>query len=267
MRNDLAMPHDVLVVVGDQFTDFRANRGTVSASDLLDRLSAGSVPYPLHVSIGQGLLTGQLSALRTHAVPGRGPLVLHQDDVPVPAEHRVVRPRQPRTALIGPVERVTEERFVAPLLLDERIEPLQDRLSSQHISAVTLLEAARQTWNLVTDQFLLDAERRTRDVISEVRDIRAVYHRYLFPLPATVEFLLRERDTGPAGETVEFTVSFRQNGRLTTEIFTTIRVLPEPLARKQEALAARQALHDELERTRRGATEAGRTNVSTGENQ
>ncbi|MFG2885966.1 hypothetical protein ACGFYV_27340 [Streptomyces sp. NPDC048297] len=261
------MSQDVLVVVGNQFADFRTNRGTVSASELLERLRAQAVPYPLHVSVGQGLLAGQLAELKTYAAPGRGPLVLHQDDVPEPAEHRVVRPRHPRTALLGPVERVAEGHFVAPLLLDERIDPLQDRLSSQHISGITLLEAARQTWNLVTDQYLLDAERRTRYVISEVREIRAVYHRYLFPLPATVEFLLRERDPGPFGESIAFTVSFRQNGRLTTEVFAEIRVLPEPLARKQESLAARQALHDELERTRQGATATAvrRTNTPTGD--
>ncbi|WP_405738452.1 hypothetical protein OG422_00740 [Streptomyces sp. NBC_01525] len=238
------MPEEVLVVVGDRFPQFAANRGTVTASQLLERLRSGEVHGPLRLAVGQGLLPQQLAEIEKFAASGDGTAVCH-GGVPVPAEHRVVRPGHPPTALIGRVERAAADRFTAPLLLDERVDLLQDRLSSQHISAITLLEAARQTWVTVTEQFLLSDEERATCVISEVTGVRAAYHHYVFPLPATVEFRLTAHGKVPA-QRFGFTVSFHQNQRLTTEIAAEIGVLPEAVAKKQEALAARQALHDAL---------------------
>ncbi|MGW1835364.1 AfsA-related hotdog domain-containing protein [Streptomyces sp. NPDC002067] len=236
------MPEEVLVVVGDRFPQFAANRGTVTASQLLERLRSGEAGTPLRLALGQGLSPEQRAEIGKFAA--NGAVVCH-DGVPVPAEHRTVRPGHPPTALVGQVAQTAPDRFTAPLLLDERVDLLQDRLSGQHVSAITLLEAARQMWVTVTEQFLLSAEERATCVISEVTGVSAAYHRYVFPLPATVEFHLTSHGTALA-ERFGFTVAFHQNGRLTTEIAAEIGVLPQPVAKKQEALAARQALHDTL---------------------
>ncbi|WP_018544625.1 AfsA-related hotdog domain-containing protein [Streptomyces sp. LaPpAH-108] len=224
----------VRAVVGDRFKEFLGNAGTVPVTDLLDALRSGDLTAGQSIVVGQGLSADQLRELRERTGA----------DVPLPVERGLTHKHEAKNVLIGPVQPTGPGLYTAPLLLDQRVEVLEDHLTGQHIPAVTLLEAARQTWTVVVEQFLLTSQGPTRFVIGS---IRSAFHSFVFPLPATIEFrLAHQGDASPIGSSVDCVLIIRQDNRIAAEFETVIRVIPEAVAVKQESMAARQAVRAAL---------------------
>ncbi|MGH3917536.1 MAG: AfsA-related hotdog domain-containing protein [Pseudonocardiaceae bacterium] len=246
------MPPNALVVVGDRFEAFLANRGTISASALLSRLRDHSEPRTLSVVIGQGLAAEQLSEVaqlidsNPHAVAVGG--------VPAFVEQGLTHKHDPKNVMIGTPERVATDRFVADLLIDERTEVLADHLTGQHIPAITLMEAARQTWTAVTEMFFLADTPQQRFVITSMR---SAFHKYVFPLPATVEYRLVGRQESAVGQVFECCIGVYQADVLAAQIEAEYRLIPEAFSEKHESMAARQAVVSQLNRMEQAAEKIG----------
>ena len=231
------MPQDPVIVVGDRFEEFLTNRGTIPASTLIKELESGTVEPGTVIIVGQGLSLAQRDALES-LVEQKAPEIRFAGGVmPRPAGRDLTHKHHLKNAMITPPTRVDDTRFVAELVIDEHNEILEDHLTGQHIPGVALTEAARQTWTAVTEKFLLDdPQTRTRFVLGW---IRSTYHRFVFPLPATVEYTLLRRESAKVQETLECLVSIRQNDTVAAEIEAQYLVIPEKFSAKQEAMAAR----------------------------
>lgn len=234
-----AIAEETLTVVGDRFEEFLALPGTVAASLLLELLRTGEA-RPLRITVGQGLTGEQLTELDGLVAAGRCVLAT-QRQVPQPVERAVTHKTYDKNVLIGDLEALGEGRYRAPLVLDERVEVLEDHLTGLHIPAVTLLEAARQTWTAVTERYLVGAEPSTRFVIGHVN---STFLNLVFPLPAHLEYRPVRRERGPVGEAIGFTVEVQQTGRIAARFEAEIRAIPQRFAVKQETMAARQSLRD-----------------------
>lgn len=230
-----------VMVIGDRFEEFLTHPGTVAATALLEHLRADDLDETPRITVGQGLTAEQLSELDGFATAGRCVLAT-QDQVPLPVERKVTHKVYDKNVLIGELEEVGEGRYRVPLVLDQRVEVLEDHLTGLHIPAVTLLEAARQTWTAVTERFLIGPEPKSRFVITRVS---SSFLNFVFPIPAFLEYRLVERERGPVGDVIGFTVEVQQTGRIAARFEAEIRVIPELFAAKQEAMAARQTLREE----------------------
>lgn len=234
---------EAVVVVGDRFEEFLAQRGTVAATDLLARLRTRDLPGRLEITVGQGLSADQLSELSVLAEMSAGTVHIRQGEVPAPVDRRLTHKHDAKNVLIGPVQEAGEGTYRAPLLLDQRVEVLADHLTGLHIPAVTLLEAARQTWTVVTEP--VPARRRAAD------PVRDQLGELLLPpvrLPAAgdVEYRLRGRTASPVGQSIAFTVQIHQGGEVAAVFEAEIRVVPQRFAEKQEVMAARTAVRRQL---------------------
>ncbi|MGQ0716381.1 MAG: AfsA-related hotdog domain-containing protein [Pseudonocardiales bacterium] len=247
------MQHDALIVVGDRFKDFLTNRGTISASALLRRLLDRSEPRALSVVMGQGLTAEQLSTMEQ--LIESDPHATVVGGVPAFVEQGLTHKHNPKNVMIGTPVQIAADRFVADLLIDERIEVLEDHLTGQHIPAITLMEAARQTWTAVTEMFFLaDTVQQQRFVISSVQ---STFHRYVFPLPATVEYRLTRRQANAVGQVFTCWVGVYQADVLAAQIEAEYRVIPEVFSTKHESMAARQAVTCQLNGLRQAADKVG----------
>ncbi|MGK5533017.1 AfsA-related hotdog domain-containing protein [Streptomyces sp. URMC 129] len=228
------MPPEALVVVGDRFEEFLTNRGTVPVSVLLDRLRGGEPPESLALAVGQGLTDAQLTELRDLLGQAADAAVPHR------AEQRLTHKHRAENVLVGPVTRLDEGRFTADLVLDERVEVLADHLTGQHIPAVTLIEAARQLWTVVTEQYLIADTERTRFVVGSVN---SSFHSFVFPMPATLRYELLDRSTTPVGAIYRCRIGVHHGDEPPAALVEAeYRVIPEKLSAKQEAMAARRAI-------------------------
>ncbi|MFF4549038.1 AfsA-related hotdog domain-containing protein [Streptomyces sp. NPDC001435] len=248
-----SMSPDAVIAVGDRFEDFLVNRGTVPVSDLLARLRSGDVPESLAVAIGQGLSDEQLAEIRTLADRHAPAVTVAKSGVPERARQQLTHKHDAKNVLIGPVGQIGENRFAADLVLDQRVEVLEDHLTGQHIPAITLLEAARQFWTVVTEQFYVTGPDRTRFVIGSVG---STFHSFVFPLAATLQYELLELTRTPVGPVFKCRISIHHGDTLASVIDAEYRVIPEPFSVKQEKIAARQAVVAELTRLRDQAAPA-----------
>ncbi|ETS33145.1 A-factor biosynthesis repeat protein [Photorhabdus khanii NC19] len=57
--------------------------------------------------------------------------------------------------MIGVAEKVNKNLFSLPLLIDERCELMADHQTGQHIQGMILIEACRQTFIAVTEEFYM----------------------------------------------------------------------------------------------------------------
>lgn len=238
------VPASQLVVVGDRFEAFLANRGTVAASTLVARLRSGDVHEGTSIIVGQGLSTEQLEELDALIRDSRG-TIMTLGPIPVRADRRLTHKRAAKNVMIGPPRRLADDRFVVDLMVDERNEVLEDHLTGQHIPAVALTEAARQTWTAVTEEFHVEPGAEVRFVVTS---ITGSFDRYVFPLPAILDYELLGRESTAGGEAFACRITVRQNGAVAAEIHGRYRTIWERLCAKQESIAARQAVADGLAR-------------------
>jgi hypothetical protein len=238
------------VVAGDRFTEFLANRGTAPVSRVLAGLRSGELAPDAALIPGQGLSGDELRELAAlTGVAGA-----------VPADRALTHKHVAENVLIGAPVRVDGERWSAPLLLDERVEVLADHLTGQHIPAVTLLEAARQTWTVVTERLLGEDAGETRFVI---RSIRSTFHRLVFPLPATLDYRLLERRETPGGHAFAAELTVIQDAQVAAEFEVVIQVIPRALAVRQESMAARAAIRAAQQRYAEAAASPAPAGVGT----
>jgi hypothetical protein len=233
-----------LVVVGDRFEAFLANRGTIAASALIALLRSGGAPHDLSIVVGQGLSTERLEELEA-LVDVSGGAISTVGGIPVPADRRLAHKREQRNVMIGRPQRLADDRYVVDMTVDERNEVLEDHLTGQHIPAVALTEAARQTWTAVTEEFLLRPDANARFVVTS---ITSSFDRYVFPLPATLSYDLLGRESTAGGEAFHCRITVRQGGAVAAEIQAGYRTIWERLCAKQESIAARQAVADRVSR-------------------
>lgn len=234
-------PTDRLVVVGDRFEEFLGNPSTVGATALIQQLHDRPDPDQAPaVVVGQGLTAEQLATIEKLGA-GNGADGEENEGVPTRVERQLTHKHDPRNVMVGPPRRLddADDEFVAALVVDEHNEVLEDHITGQHIPAVALLEAARQLWTVVTEQFLLTEPGQGRFVVISMG---GRFHRYVFPLPTTLRFQVKSREATPVGEVFRTRTVVRQNGRDVAEVSSEYRVVPETLAAKQESMAARQAI-------------------------
>lgn len=237
------MSPDALVVVGDRFESFIGNRNTVSVSALLQRLHTGDVPTGLSITVGQGLSAEQLREVE-RLLKRSGPRVsLANGKIPVHAERRVTHKHNPRNVMISAPKRLAEDRFTVDTVIDEHNEMLEDHLTGQHIPGMALVEAARQMWTAVTEEFFLKDSAKTRFVVSS---INSTFRSYVFPLPTTLQYQLLNHESNAVGQMFHCLITVHQGGAQAAEIEAQYRVILEPLSEKQESIAARQAIANQL---------------------
>lgn len=223
MRHD-----DALVAVGDRFQEFLANKGTIAVSRLLGLVRAGGADQAGRIVIGQGLSAAQLAELREHV-----------DGAPAPADRELTHKHDRRNIMISVPVQVDERRYAVDLVLDQDNETIKDHLTGQHIPAIALLEAARQTWTAVTERFYPVGWPSTRFVIESVA---GDFASPVLPLPATLEYILVAHETNHVQQRFQCLIEIRQCGTVAALVDARYRVLWGQLAAKREAVFARQLL-------------------------
>jgi len=113
------------------------------------------------------------------------------------------------------------------------------------------MEAARQTWTAVTEMFFLkDIPQRQRFVINSMR---STFHKYVFPLPACIEYRLVDRQGNAAGQVFKCLISVYQENVLAAEVEAVYQVIPEVLSGKYESMIARRTVVSHLDRMEQAA--------------
>lgn len=234
--------HNPTIVVGDRFSDFASNPHVLPVSVFLDQL-ANSGTHDFNrtpwVVVGQGLSQRALLAI-TEATPH--PVI--DRPLPQPASSAQTHKRAGKNILISAPKAVDGQTYRCDLFLDDSNEVMEDHQTGQHIQGLALIEAARQLWTAVSEEFLLPKDRKTRFVIDS---LNTTFSNFVFPLPCamTLEVLGVEKQSFQS--LFQVRITFIQNGTLTTQVDARYRVIDERISARQEAIAARKAVDHTIE--------------------
>jgi hypothetical protein len=236
-------------VVGNKFRDFARNEGVVTIGELaemvrtssFERLAPGS-----RLVAGQGVREADLQAIHDQA---RHALTAQGIDVQ-PILRRGVRASRLQThkhrienAIISHPVQVTEDCFEAALLLDERRELMTDHQTGQHIQGMILIEAARQMFLAVTEEYFIGQVVHDRYYFV-IHCATVEFTGFVFPLAATLRYEVLSKETGnPARMRFETRVSVLQGGACATQVefsFTAFHASKIEAKEQKQALALLQ---------------------------
>lgn len=211
-------------IVGNKFREFSRNDGviTIGEFDEMARTSTfDRLPQGTRLVAGQGVREAELHALYDHAR-----CALDARDIDIgPALRRGARASRLQThkhriqnAIISHPTKLDEDHFEALLLLDERSELMADHQTGQHIQGMILIEAARQLFLAVTEEYFIGQAVHDRYYFV-INSLEVKFTGFVFPLGATLHYEIVSKDIQNAARMrFDTVVLVMQGGACVTEV-------------------------------------------------
>lgn len=183
----------VIFVVGNKFRDFSSNEEVMTIGELqqltrqgqLDMLPSGTL-----LLAGQGVREYEIQQIldAAEAMPASASIDLRGLLCrPARVSRLHTHKHQLQNSIISHPVRLSDTHFEMALMLDERSELMSDHQTGQHIPGMILIEAARQTFLAVTEEYFIgpDDHHRYYFVINSI-DVR--FQGFVFPIDATLRY-------------------------------------------------------------------------------
>ncbi|MCA8951162.1 MAG: hypothetical protein KDE27_16770 [Planctomycetes bacterium] len=234
-----ALDMGVIVIVGDRFAPFASRHDQVlTYQEFVSRFVKESKPARLEIEIGQGLSVDQRQRIARWVANSTGDVV----GLPVVASRRLAHKHEPKNIMVSQFARLGPDSFVGQLMIDDRNEVLSDHQTGGHISGMAEIEAMRQAFLVIAEQFFIpEGDSSKRTVVTIRKDI--TFHRFLFPLPAEIRFEIEEAPVGDSSR-LRFhgKIEIVQTGQVCAEGNVVFVVFPTDGMHERELAQGRQAL-------------------------
>ena len=182
-----------MFIVGNKFKDFCHHDNVITLAQLqqlvLDQQLA-SLPKDTRLLAGQGLREADIQQILRTLQPAALAAGLDLSGLyqrPARASRLHTHKHQLQNAIISHPLRLNDTLFEVALMVDDRSELMGDHATGQHIQGMVLIEAARQTFLAVTEEYFIgpDEPQRYYFVINSMA-IR--FQGFVFPLDATLRY-------------------------------------------------------------------------------
>ncbi|MFL1467513.1 AfsA-related hotdog domain-containing protein [Marinobacter sp. DUT-3] len=232
------MDMNYLIVVGDKFSGFARNENIVKQSQLDVELKQRT-HQPTSLIAGQGLTRETIEEIdRLIARFPRTQWLEAEGTGLETAPERLCHKSRAENRLVSLPTRLSERHMQMDLLVHNDNELMLDHITGQHIQGMVLIEAARQSFLTVTEQFHAKKDQQYYFVINRM-DTR--FHSFVFPLGATIDYQIHSLRASKRGTiSSAATINFHQcNDTPATTCEVEFTAYPaEFLAGKEQNLAA-----------------------------
>ncbi|WP_032116578.1 AfsA-related hotdog domain-containing protein [Candidatus Arsenophonus nilaparvatae] len=253
-----------LVVVGDKFNEFANGKDvlTISQLELMTQIPANIIDKEHEIIVGQGVrkdfAAKVISNQSRNSIHGNKLKMCSLEKMVSDKKNAHCHKRLEQNVLIGPAEQTEHNNnlYAMPLLIDERCELMADHQTGQHIQGMLLVEASRQAFISVTEEFIYKQETGRYYVINSMA---ITFASFLFPLPAMVHFEFLEKDINDRRGRFKAQVRVTQHQTLCTTMDVLFTVyLSGLISEKEKSLAdaAMKAAILEQQVTAHGVTHA-----------
>lgn len=165
-----------IVVVGDKYSEYANGKKalTISQLELLVKLPDNLFPDEHELLIGQGVCKNKAKKIIDDIANNKN---LKSKLNTFSVEKFVSEDKNPHThkwdernILIGQTEKIDHElgTYALPLVIDENCELMRDHQTGQHIQGMLLVEACRQAFIAVTEEFVYQKQCDNYYVINSV---------------------------------------------------------------------------------------------------
>lgn len=116
-------------------------------------------------------------------------------------------------SMISTPVKVTESLYEADVLIDDQCDDIRDHVTGQHIPGMILVEASRQMFLAVTEQFYL--KNHSADSYFVINKCNVEYRKFVFPLDIKITYAVNSFTSSKPG-TYRFSVAMevRQNDEI-----------------------------------------------------
>jgi len=240
-----------IIVVGDKFSEFSNGKDvvTISQLDLITQIPAHIIDTDSHFIVGQGVrddYAGKVLDNQRRNKNHDNKLDLSElQQLTTSSKNAFSHKKMYHNTLIGTAEKVSEELYALPLLIDERCELMADHQTGQHIQGMILVEACRQTFIAITEEFYMaDQVGRSYYVIN---DMNIKFESFLFPLPALVHYEVLEKDINERRSRFKANIRISQHTTLCSTMSVSFTVYPSNVISQKEELLATDMTHSILQ--------------------
>ncbi|MDC9613718.1 AfsA-related hotdog domain-containing protein [Xenorhabdus khoisanae] len=233
-----------IFVVGDKFHEFTNGKDvlTISQLELLTQIPAKLIDTEHEVIVGQGVREDFAKKIiqdhKNNTVYNNKLNIQSLEDLAEMKKNCYSHKKINQNVLIGSANKVehNDSHYVLPLIIDERCELMSDHQTGQHIQGMLLVEACRQTFIAVTEEFFFKDQSNKYYVINSMG---TNFSSFLFPLPALVHYEILEKDIDARRARFKAQLSVTQGETLCATMDVSFTVYPsEIISCKESKLAA-----------------------------
>lgn len=174
-------------IIGDKFKKFLEHENTISISNFEKQLFRNRLPSDgIVYHLGQGVALERVNKIAKDS-PILRDVGIHIgfDEVTKSARH-LVHKHNSANSMISIPRRVSELNYQADVHIDDRCAELDDHITGQHVSGMTLVEICRQMFLAVTEQYYLKAYEKEFYFVIKSSSIE--YKRFVFPLEIRADY-------------------------------------------------------------------------------
>lgn len=234
----------MVFIVGNKFREFCRNDGVITIGEL-DEMSRTStfdrLPHGSRLVAGQGVREAELQTIHDHskcALAARGIDIGHFLRRGARASRLQTHKHRIHNSIISQPIRLGDDCFQALLLVDERSELMTDHQTGQHIQGMILIEAARQLFLAVTEEYFIGHAIHDRYYFV-INRLDVKFTGFVFPIDATLRYEILSKDIdNPARLRFSTLVSIIQGDSSVTEIafeFTAFHASKIEVKERQQA--------------------------------
>lgn len=239
------MTSETLIVVADKFADFAQSKKAVTLSHVRAMLALPEhiIPGPVRLLAGQGLSDAEHEAL-LQEIDMQDPSGIRWDvselrSIPARAHSGLSYKRHGCNTLIGIPVQVSEDTYMMDIRIDGGCEIMGDHQTGQHVQGMVLVEAARQAFLAVTEEFFLGAE--DRETYFVINSMMTEFSGFVFPLPAQIAYRVLTADINQRRRKFNVEMDVVQGGQVRTRIACSFAVFPHDVLAEKEAALAQEA--------------------------
>jgi len=202
------------IVVGDLFSSFAEGHASVlTRSQFFMQLTQSPVTSEqVSLLLGQGVdKTDIEKIIRLTSNPlDAFTLVDHSDQPKAVMQH--THKHRMHNVVVSRARRISDDEFELDLMLDSANELLADHMSGAHVQGMVLVEAARQAFLSITEQFYSAALEMDFYFVINSMDIE--YKSFLFPVGSRLNYRILEQKIRKDRMSFEVAIEIHQAGKL-----------------------------------------------------
>ncbi|MEP3298384.1 MAG: AfsA-related hotdog domain-containing protein [Pseudoruegeria sp.] len=243
------------IVVADKFEAFTEGKAAITLSHLKTMISLPKtvLPGPMRIIPGQGVSDEEVEEILS-TIEAADPPEQQRWNISalrrlsVRAACALSHKHNPENTLIAKPVKVDDENFVVDLRIDQNCEFMNDHQSGQHVQGMVLVEAARQAFLAVTEEFFLkEADQKFFFVINSMQ---TTFQGFVFPIAASIQYRVITKDINDRRQRFVVEIDTVQSDEVKATTTFHFTVYPNQLIAEKEALMAETALKFALMRSK-----------------
>lgn len=227
------------IVVADKFAEFAVDKEAITLTHLRSMVTLPEHVIPGRVRLvpGQGVSDQDILEL-VRLIDSDDALKQRWDiealrSLPRRAASTLSHKHKAHNTLICPPVAIGGDRYAMDLRIDQDCELMDDHQTGQHVQGMVLIEASRQAFLAVTEEFFLKGLNiKTYFVINAMK---TEFLGFVFPVQAQLAYQVVSKDINDRRQKFEVEIEIIQSSEVRARTTVSFTVYPDAVISKKEA--------------------------------